>query len=168
MGFWKKGTGRPSVTWPEVVDEALCFGWIDGIRKSIDAESYTNRLTPRRKDSIWSAINIAKVAELTAQGRLTPAGVRAFEGRDPARTYRYSSEQTQFAFQPEQEAQLCADPAAWAFWQSAAPSYRKAASWWVVSAMRAETRQRRLATLVADSAAGRTVKPLTPPGKRKA
>jgi uncharacterized protein YdeI (YjbR/CyaY-like superfamily) len=163
VGFWKKETGRPSPTWSEAVDEALCFGWIDGIRKRVDGESYTNRFTPRRKGSTWSAVNVKKVEALVGQGRVRPAGLKAFEARDPASTNLYSFEREHAALAPEQEAELRANPAAWAYWQSRPPSYRKAASHWVISAKQSETRARRLATLVADCAAGRTIGPLTRP-----
>src|ERR687895_340334 len=93
VGFYKKGSGRPSITWPESVDEALCFGWIDGVRRTIDDESYSIRFTPRRRRSIWSLVNVKRVAELTKLGRMQPAGLRAFEARDPRRTGVYSFEQ---------------------------------------------------------------------------
>src|SRR5207248_890800 len=117
-GFWKKATGRPSPAWSEAVDEALCFGWVGGIRKKGGGESYTNRFTPRRKGSTWSAVNLKKVEALIAQGRMTPAGLKAFETRDPAKADLYSFERESASFQPEQEAELRANAAAWAYWQS--------------------------------------------------
>jgi uncharacterized protein YdeI (YjbR/CyaY-like superfamily) len=166
VGHWKKGTGRPSLTWPELVDEALCVGWIDGIRKSVDADSYKQRITPRRKGSIWSAVNVKRMGELIAEGRVRPAGLRAFEARDPKRMNQYSNEQHVVAFAPEQEAQLRANEAAWANWQKLAPSYRRAATWWVVSAKQEATRQRRLAEVIERCAQGLKVGVLTPPSQR--
>ena len=163
LGSYKKATGKPSVQWSEAVDEALCVGWIDSIRYSLDAERSAQRFTPRRKGSNWSAVNIAKVAELTAQGRMRPAGLAAFEARTDARSAVYSYEQRHAAaFAPDDEARFRANAAAWAWWEKRPPSYRTAATYWVVSAKKAETRARRLDTLIEDSAAGRTVRPLTP------
>jgi len=163
LGSYKKATGKPSVQWSEAVDEALCVGWIDSIRYSLDAERSAQRFTPRRKGSNWSAVNIAKVAELTAQGRMRPPGLAAFEARSEARSAIYSYEQRHVAaFAPEDEARFRANAAAWGWWEKRPISYRTAATYWVVSAKKAETRARRLVTLIEDSAAGRTVKPLTP------
>ena len=164
VGFWKRGSGRPSITWAESVDEALCFGWIDGVRRRRDDESYTIRFTPRQARSTWSAVNVARVHELEAAGRMHPAGLAAFERRADDRTAIYSYEQRHTAeLGDEYEAELRADPAAWGFFQAQPPSYRRAAAHWVTSAKREETRRRRLAQLVADSAQGRRVPPLTPP-----
>jgi uncharacterized protein YdeI (YjbR/CyaY-like superfamily) len=159
-GFFKKGAAKTSISYAEAVEEALCFGWIDGITRRVDDEVYTTRFTPRRKRSNWSAANIAKVAGLEAAGRMHPAGLRAFEQRDRSKDARYSYENSPRELPAEAEAQLRADPAAWAHWQSSTPSYRRTATYWVMSAKREETRARRLATLVADSAAGRRVKRL--------
>jgi len=160
VGYTKKGAGRPSITWPESVDEALCYGWIDGIRRSVDDTSYMNRFTPRRPGSNWSAVNIARVAELTAQGRMRPAGLAAFDRRRDETTAVYSYEQRhQAALEEAEEQQLRANPAAWQFFQARPPSYRQAAIRWVISAKKAETRQSRLARLIEDSAQGRTVPP---------
>jgi uncharacterized protein YdeI (YjbR/CyaY-like superfamily) len=165
VGFHKKGSGRPSITWQESVDEALCFGWIDGVRRSIGAESYSIRFTPRQKRSIWSAANIKRARELLELGRMTPAGLAAFEARTDDRSAVYSHEQRKAAqLEPEQQARFEAEPAAWEWFQRQAPWYRRAALHWVTSAKRPETRERRLDALIADSAAGRTVKPLTRPG----
>ena len=165
VGYYKKGTGRPSITWPESVDEALCFGWIDGIRRRIDDESYSIRFTPRRARSIWSAVNIRRAGELIAEGRMTPAGLAAFEARDEERSATYSYEQRHKAeLSPEQEARLRADPAVWEWFQARPPSWRRAAVYWITSAKKPETRERRLATLIEDAAGGRTPKALTPPG----
>ncbi|MDQ4086018.1 MAG: YdeI/OmpD-associated family protein [Actinomycetota bacterium] len=159
VGIYKKDVPKTSVTYVEAVEEALCFGWIDGITRRVDEEAYTVRFTPRRRSSGWSAVNIARVAELEAAGRMQPAGVRAFEQRDRRKDAAYSHENAR-ELPPEAEALLRADPAAWAYWQSSTPSYRRTATYWVMSAKREETRARRLATLVTDSAAGRRVKPL--------
>ena len=163
VGFHKKATGRPSITWPEAVDEALCFGWIDGIRRSLGDESYTIRFTPRKARSTWSAVNIRRVRELAAEGRMQPAGLKAFEARSEDRSAIYAYEQREAAsLSPEQERELRADPKAWEFFQSRPPSYRRTAIWWVVSAKREETRARRLRTLVEDSANRRLLRHLRP------
>ena len=163
LGFHKKGSGRPSITWPEAVDEALCFGWIDGVRRRIDDESYSIRFTPRQRRSTWSAVNIARVKELQREGRMHPAGVAAFEARADERSAIYAYEQRHGAtLDDEQLRQFRANEAAWTFFESQPPSYRKAAIWWVVSAKRDETKRKRLATLIDDSAHGRRVPPLTP------
>jgi uncharacterized protein YdeI (YjbR/CyaY-like superfamily) len=167
VGFHKKGSGLPSMTWPEAVDEALCFGWIDGVRKSIDETSYANRFTPRKSRSTWSAININRVQELGAEGRMRPAGLRAFAARAEELSGIYSYEQRNAAeLGDAYERQFRANHAAWDFFQAQAPSYRKAAIWWVVSAKREETRQRRLSVLIDDSAAGRRIASLTRPAAR--
>ncbi len=157
VGFWKKGSGRPSMTWPESVDEALCFGWIDGVRRSLGPDAYVIRFTPRRTRSIWSAVNIARAEALRAAGRMTPAGLAAFEARDAARTNQYSFERAHAAFAPELAALLEEHPAAARFFHAQPPGYRKTATHWVMSAKRAETRLRRMQTLVADSARGERI-----------
>jgi uncharacterized protein YdeI (YjbR/CyaY-like superfamily) len=167
VGFHKKATGKPSMTWPESVDEALCFGWIDGIRRSVGDESYTIRFTPRTSRSTWSAVNIARARELIEEGRMRPAGLRAFEARTDDRSAIYAYEQRHAAkLDPEQEREFRAKAAAWKFFQSRPAGYRRTAIWWVVSAKREETRLRRLRTLIEDSAAGRTLRRLTPPARR--
>jgi uncharacterized protein YdeI (YjbR/CyaY-like superfamily) len=167
VGFHKKATGRPSITWPEAVDEALCVGWIDGLRKSLGDESYMIRFTPRKPRSTWSAVNIARAEELLAQDRMQPAGLRAFEARTDDNSAIYSYEQRHGArLEPEQEREFRANEQAWAYFQSRPPSYRKAAIWWVVSAKREETRTKRLRTLVEDSAQGRTIRQLTRPNDK--
>jgi uncharacterized protein YdeI (YjbR/CyaY-like superfamily) len=164
VGFYKKGSGRPSLTWPESVDEALCFGWIDGVRRSIDADSYSIRFTPRQKRSIWSAVNIKRAEELIAEGRMTAAGRAALAARTEDRSRVYSHERRAAPeLDTAQQARFEANAAAWEWFQGRPPSYRRQALHWVTSAKRPETRDRRLATLIADSAAGRTVKPLTRP-----
>lgn len=158
VGFWKRATGRPSPTWSESVDQALCFGWIDGVRRSVDDERYTIRFTPRRPTSIWSRLNLEKYAALDAAGLIAPAGRAAFEARDPERTDRYSFERENVAFSDELRALLDADPAARRFFDAQPKSYREPATWYVMSAKREETRRRRMAELVRDSAAGLRIK----------
>jgi uncharacterized protein YdeI (YjbR/CyaY-like superfamily) len=164
VGFHKKGTGKPSITWPESVDEALCVGWIDGVRKRIDDESYMIRFTPRRPDSTWSAVNVARVAELTRLGRMRPAGLAAFERRREDRTAVYTYEQpaADVAFDAAAERTFRASRKAWAFFEAQPPGYRKLMTRWVMSAKREETRMRRLASLIETSASGRRVDALAP------
>lgn len=164
VGFYKKGSGKPSITWPEAVDEALCFGWIDSVRRTLDDERYTNRFTPRRRGSVWSKRNIERARELIEEGRMTPAGRKAFEARREDRSSLYSYERGhEPALDPAYERELRGNRDAWSFFEASAPSYRRAAIHWVMSAKREETRRRRLATLAEDSARGRRVKPLAPP-----
>lgn len=168
VGFYKKGSGKASVTWPEVVDQALCFGWIDGIRKGIDDDSYMIRLTPRRPTSIWSAINIQRVAELTEQGLMQPAGLKVFENRKQDKSAVYSFEnKDQAKLDPASEVQFQANPAAWEFFQAQAPSYQRAASWWVVSAKKEETRVKRLQSLITESANGLRLAQFVSPGTKR-
>lgn len=156
VGFWKKGTGRASIDWPQARDEALCFGWIDGVRKSLGEDSYTIRFTPRRAGSVWSRVNLGRYAALKAQGAMTEAGERAFaEGKE--NTGRYSYENAVSTLEREEIARFKADAAAWADWERRPPGYRKVALHWVTSAKKPETRAKRLATLIADSAAGRKI-----------
>jgi uncharacterized protein YdeI (YjbR/CyaY-like superfamily) len=162
VGYHKKASGKPGIKHSEAVEQALCFGWIDSAGQRIDDERYQVRFTPRRKGSVWSAVNVAKVAELTDRGLMYPAGLRAFESRRPDRVATYSYEQpTGAELDDEQLARLQAVPAAWEWFSAQASSYRRAAAHWVITAKRAETRERRLAQLIADSAAGRPVPPLT-------
>ena len=168
VGYYKKHTGKPSLVWSDAVDEALCFGWIDGKLNSVDDERHIQRFTPRKPTSNWSRVNIAKVERLRAEGRMRPAGEAAFARRKPERSGVYSYEQRhQARLAPEQQARFEANADAWAWFQAAPPGYRATATWWVVSAKRPETRERRLDTLIADSAAGRRLKQLQPlPRKR--
>ncbi|GAA3940354.1 YdeI/OmpD-associated family protein [Actinoplanes auranticolor] len=162
VGYYKKHTGKPSVQHTEAIEQALCFGWIDSIGRRIDDERYQVRFTPRRKGSVWSAVNVAKVAELTAAGLMHPAGLQAFGSRKPERVAVYSYEQPADAvLDAEQTARFQGEEAAWKWFSAQPASYRRAAVHWVVSAKREETRQRRLNQLITDSAAGRTVPPLT-------
>lgn len=167
LGIRKKGSGLPSVSYQEAVDVALCFGWIDGLTKGIDATSYRQRFTPRRKRSIWSAVNIAKVAELTRLGLMHPAGLAVFENRDPARVNQYSFEQADVRLADAYEARFRGNEKAWAFFESQPPSYRKQATWWVMSAKQEATRERRLDILIADSEAGRRLAHLVSPARKK-
>jgi uncharacterized protein YdeI (YjbR/CyaY-like superfamily) len=158
VGFHKKGTGKASITWPESVDEALCCGWIDGVRKRIDDETYTIRFSPRKPRSIWSAINIQRVQELTDQGRMQAAGLKAFQAREAGRVRIYSYEQERPPGLDEAyEKKLRGNKAAWKFFQAQAASYRKRASWWVMSAKQEDTRRKRLGKLIEESAQGRTL-----------
>jgi uncharacterized protein YdeI (YjbR/CyaY-like superfamily) len=154
VGCYKKGTGKPSITWPESVDEALCFGWIDGIRKSIDADRYMIRFTPRKPGSVWSSINIKRAEVLIAEGRMQPAGVKAYGARKENKSGIYSYEQRSVDLPEPYDRLLKKNKAAWSFLQAQAPSYRRAVSWWIVSAKKEETRLKRLERLMASSAKG--------------
>lgn len=163
VGYWKKGSGRTGVTHPEAIEQALCFGWIDSVGRGIDDQRYQVRFTPRRKGSVWSKINVAKIAELTEQGQMHEAGLRAFDQRKPDRVGVYSYEQPRDAvFDRAQIDTFRTQPSAWEWFCAQSPSYRRSAVHWVVSAKRPDTRDRRLAQLIEDSAAGRKVPPLAP------
>jgi uncharacterized protein YdeI (YjbR/CyaY-like superfamily) len=169
VGFYKKGSGKTGVTYLEAVDEALCFGWIDGLVRGLDEIRYMQRFTPRKKTSTWSLINLAKVRKLTEQGRMHPAGLKAHAARDPKRTGIYSFENAARKLAPGDQKKFRANKAAWNFFQAQPPGYRRTASWWVTSAKKAETKVRRLEQLIADSAAQRRLNLLSPrikPGKR--
>ena len=169
VGFYKRDSGRPSISWPESVDEALCYGWIDGIRKSVSVEVYTIRFTPRKRGSIWSNVNIRKAQELVRTGRMQAPGMRALEARDDRKSGVYSFERRQEAKLTRRErAQFRENRAAWSFFEAQPAGYRRLCLHWVVSAKRVDTRERRLNTLIADSAAGRRIAPLRRPGDRKA
>src|SRR5262245_54454960 len=148
VGFYKKESGKPSLTWPESVDEALCVGWIDGIRRRIDDERYSIRFTPRRRGSIWSAVNTKRVAVLTREGRMREPGHAAFRQRDSKKTAIYSYERETAAFSPALEKAFRANAKAWTNFSAATPSYRRLAAYWVTSAKKDETRQRRFEELV--------------------
>jgi uncharacterized protein YdeI (YjbR/CyaY-like superfamily) len=161
VGFYKKATGRASITWPESVDEALCFGWIDGIRKSIDDEAYRIRFTPRRPGSHWSRVNLERVVVLIEEGRMAPAGLSAWEARDPEKSGRYSHERgTEEGLTEPQLRRLRSNRKAWAFWQAQPPGYRRLVAGWIASAKKEETRGRRLDTLIEDCANGLRIKHL--------
>ena len=163
MGLYKKGSGRPSITWSEAVDEALCFGWVDSVRHGIDDESYMNRFTPRKPNSNWSEVNIRRVEELTKQRRMRAAGLKAFRERREDTTAIYSYEQRhQAKLEPAQERRFRSSKRAWAWFQAQPKGYRTTAVYWVASAKKPETRERRLDTLIEDSSLGRRVPPLPP------
>lgn len=155
VGFHRKGSGEPSITWPESVDEALCFGWIDGIRKRVDGKTYKIRFTPRRRGSIWSAINISRAQALAKQKRMKPAGAKAFAARIENKSGIYSYEQRQTALENPYSGMLKKNKAAWNFFQAQPPSYRKMIAWWIVSAKKEETRLRRIERLITESAKGK-------------
>jgi uncharacterized protein YdeI (YjbR/CyaY-like superfamily) len=166
VGFYKRNSGRPSITWPEAVDAALCFGWIDGVRKSIDQISYTIRLTPRKPHSTWSAINIRKVKELTKSGLMHPVGLQAFQARTKERSGIYSYEQKwTVELDPRFEKKLRTSKKAHEFFRTQAPWYQRTCTFWIMSAKKEETRLKRLATLIACSREDRSIKPLTRPGQ---
>lgn len=148
VGFYRTDSGKPSMTWPQSVDVALCFGWIDGVRKRLDDESYTIRFTPRRPTSIWSLVNIKKVAVLTEQGKMTPRGLKAFEARRENKSGIYSFEARPEKLTEPYAAMLAKSATAQKFFDQQAPSYRRAAIWWVISAKKEETRLKRAKTLI--------------------
>lgn len=161
LGFYKKRSGVTGFTQSQAVDEALCFGWIDGHVKAIDENRYTARFTPRKPRSIWSAVNIRRAEQLIEQGRMEAAGLAAFTGRDPRQAGKYSFENALQSLDAADEALFRAHAAAWEFFQAQPPSYRRPAIWWVVSAKKEETRRKRVATLIQDSAEGRRLRHLT-------
>ncbi len=161
VGFHKVASGKPSISWPEAVDEALCFGWIDGVRRSIDPTCYVIRFTPRRPGSKWSAVNVQRIAALEREGRVHPAGrtaLQAWKGRPSGYSYE---ERDQARLTPAQEKAFRADRQAWKYFQDQAPWYRRTATFWVVSAKKEATRERRLAALIAASARGEPIRPLS-------
>ncbi len=155
VGFYKKGSGKPSITWPESVDQALCFGWIDGIRRRIDDVSYSIRFTPRRRSSIWSAVNIRRAKELGEQQMMHPAGSRAFEQRSEEKSRIYSYERERAMLTPADEKRFRANKKAWKFFSEQPAGYRRLTAHWVTSAKKEETRARRLTTLIEASAESR-------------
>ncbi len=158
VGFYRKDSGRPSITWPESVDEALCVGWIDGIRKSIDGQSYRIRFAPRKSTSNWSTINIARVEMLMQAGRMRPLGMRAFEMRVPEKSGIYAYENRKTAkLSDTAEKQFRANNRAWEFFDKQPRSYRNVVAWWVMSAKQEKTRQQRLEKLISESEANRRV-----------
>jgi uncharacterized protein YdeI (YjbR/CyaY-like superfamily) len=154
VGFWKKGTGKPSIDWPQARDQALCFGWIDGIRKSLGDDAYTIRFTPRRKGSIWSKVNVERFNALKAEGRMTPAGERVYE-RDKHRSGLYSYENDLKELTAEEEKRFRKNKAAWADWERRPAGYRKSVLGWITSAKKPETRAKRMGEIIAVSADGR-------------
>jgi uncharacterized protein YdeI (YjbR/CyaY-like superfamily) len=156
VGFWKKRTGKPSIDWPQARDQALCFGWIDGVRRSLGDDAYTIRFTPRRKGSIWSKVNVYRFAALKADGHMTAAGERAYE-ENKHKSGLYSYEKPLASLSTEEDKQFRKAKAAWAYWETQPPSYRKNVLNWITTAKRPETRAKRLATLIEDCAAGRRI-----------
>jgi uncharacterized protein YdeI (YjbR/CyaY-like superfamily) len=157
VGFYKRESGKPSITWHESVGEALCFGWIDGVRRRVDEMSYTVRFTPRKPGSTWSTVNIERVKTLAAEGRMQPAGSRAYQARRSNKSGVYSYEQRPEQLVPPYAGMLARHPAAKKFFSAQAPSYRRAAIWWVISAKQEETRLRRAGTLIELSAQGKWI-----------
>jgi uncharacterized protein YdeI (YjbR/CyaY-like superfamily) len=156
VGFWKKSSGKASIDWPQARDQALCFGWIDGIRKSLGDDAYTIRFTPRRKGSIWSKVNVARYEALSAAGQMTRAGVRAYEeNKHKSGLYSYENEQKELT--ADEVKLLRRNKAAWADWEKRPPGYRKVVLHWITSAKREETRAKRLATLIEVSAKGERI-----------
>jgi len=155
VGFYKKDSGKPSITWPESVDQALCFGWIDGIRKGADAVSYQIRFTPRRRRSIWSATNIKRAKELVRKKQMRPTGLKAFTARIDNKSGIYSYEQRSAELSEPYAKLLKKNRAAWNFFEKQPPFYRKMIGWWIISAKKEETRMARLAKLISESAKGK-------------
>ncbi len=153
VGYYKVGSGKPSMTWSQSVDEALCYGWIDGVRNSIDEHRYQIRFTPRKATSIWSAVNIQKMEELTQKGLMQPAGLASFENRKESHSKIYAYEKEVMNFTPEMEEQFKTNKKAWEYFQALAPSYKKISTNWVMCAKQEATRIKRLNELIADSAA---------------
>lgn len=169
VGYYKVGTGKPSITYKQSVDQALCYGWIDGVRNTIDDERYTLRFTPRKPKSIWSAVNLKRFEELRQMGMVHPAGLRVFENRDPKMQQKYSFEQPEesIKFTEAQAQRFRANEAAWAYWQKAPKGYVNAATWWVISAKQDATREKRLTELIDNSAQGLRVPQFRRPEKKK-
>jgi uncharacterized protein YdeI (YjbR/CyaY-like superfamily) len=167
VGYHRKATGRSTLSWAQSVDQALCFGWIDGIRKGVDDETFTIRFTPRRRTSIWSAVNLRRVPELIEAGRMRPAGLRAYEERDRRKDAIYSYENRPQAFAPEYEAAFAANERAWAWFAVQPQGYRRNAMYWVMSARQEATQRRRLSQLIDAAAAGQRVGALIPPGAKR-
>ena len=168
VGLYKRESGRLSITWPEAVDGALCFGWIDGVRQSVDATSYKIRFTPRKPRSLWSAVNARRATELSALGLMHPAGLAAFQKREGKRSEIYSYEQRKAAKLPAAyEKEFRAQKTAWKFFQAQALWYRRTCSFWIISAKKEETRLKKLAALIEDSVHQRTIPALTRPPRTK-
>jgi uncharacterized protein YdeI (YjbR/CyaY-like superfamily) len=160
VGLYRKSTGRASVTYPEALDAALCLGWIDGLRKTLDGESYAIRFTPRKPGSPWSTVNIRRVRELSALGLMAEAGLKAFEDRDEPQAAFLSQARNTAQLGEEDERTFRANPTAWEFYSRQTLSYRKTTAWWVISAKRDETRRKRLLTLIEESERHRAIPPL--------
>ncbi len=159
VGFYHVGSGKGGITYPDARDEALCFGWIDGIRRNHDAHSYAIRFTPRKRDSVWSAVNLGRIRALQAEGRMQPAGLAIFEARDPKKAELYSFESRPLALNAAATRRFKANHRAWTWFQAQPPWYRRGAAWWVMSAKRPETRERRLKVLIGSAAKGKKAPP---------
>jgi uncharacterized protein YdeI (YjbR/CyaY-like superfamily) len=166
VGFYKKDSGKGGITYSEALDEALCFGWIDGVRKSVDAESYTIRFSPRQPKSIWSAVNTRRVAALTKAGSMDPSGLEVFRNRDPGRTLLYSYERERAEFTGLWLERFRSNTTAWRFFDAQPPSYKRTVTFWVMSAKKEETRSKRLDALIAESGLSRRIGLLSPPKAR--
>jgi uncharacterized protein YdeI (YjbR/CyaY-like superfamily) len=166
VGFYRKGCGRTGMSYPEAVDQALCYGWIDGVRKKVDDISYTNRFSPRQTKSTWSTVNTRRVAELTRLGLMTDAGLAAFKARDERRSGIYSFENRPQSLPTDLEKIFRANKAAWEFWMAQPPGYRRTITWYVVSAVKDETRRSRLRKVIVGSAKGQRLGLLSPSKKR--
>lgn len=162
VGFYKRSSDKPSLTWPESVDAALCYGWIDGIRKSIDDVSYKIRFSPRKRGSIWSSVNVKNVRALIKQGQMQPTGLKAFEARKANKSGRYSYEQRDVELEAPYDRLLKKNKAAWKYFHAQPPYHRKAISWWIISAKKEETRLKRLEKLMAYAEKGQRLPELTP------
>lgn len=163
VGFHSRKSGRPTITWNELVDEELCFGWIDSVRHRLDEHRSAQRVTPRRRHSVWSAVNIRRFQELHAEGHVHPSGLVAFNAREDGRSAIYAYENPSVGLTAEMEKRFRGHGAAWKFFSAQAPWYRRTAAYWVASAKREETRERRLETLIEDSTAGRRLRHLSRP-----
>ncbi|HEX7152735.1 MAG TPA: YdeI/OmpD-associated family protein [Thermoanaerobaculia bacterium] len=161
VGFYNKQSGKKGMTYPEAVEEALCFGWIDGVRRKLDEDRYINRFSPRKAKSYWSDVNIRKMQSLIQQRRVAPPGLAAFEARDESETGKYSFESREQGLDADLEQRFRGNEKAWAYYESQAPWYRKTSAFWVMSAKKAETREKRLAMLIECSENGTTIPPLT-------
>ncbi|NNF01558.1 MAG: bacteriocin-protection protein [Bacteroidia bacterium] len=157
VGYYKVASGRPSITWPQSVDQALCFAWIDGLRRSIDERSYMIRFTPRRKNSHWSAVNLKRIKELMKAGLVHDVAVQGFKARNKAKDEKYFYEQRQAKLDAKYEKLIEANKKAWEFWKALAPSAKKASVWWIISAKKEETKMRRLGILIDSSAEGKLI-----------
>jgi uncharacterized protein YdeI (YjbR/CyaY-like superfamily) len=166
LGLVKVGSGLRGLDYRQALDEALCYGWIDGVRKTVDDRRWTIRFSPRKRRSVWSAVNLKRAEELKREGRMTAAGLKVLQDRDRSKERSYSFENRNAALAGDEEQRFRANDAAWQYFAAMPKSYRHPAIWWVVSAKREETRARRLATLIDDSAAGRKIKPLRHPGDK--
>ena len=166
IGFHKKGSGKGGITYPQALDEALCMGWIDAVRKNISADDWMIRFTPRQAKSHWSKVNIRRAAELIAEGRMKPRGLEVYRSRTEERSGRYAYENMPKALSRKYQQKLRANAKAWSWFAEQAPYYRKVCTYWVMTAKKEETRERRLASLIACSAKGSRVPQLIPPGKK--